>query len=172
MGSSKTLILGGGLRSLILFLLLWSSTSLSFSGQKPGVTEDEGILSQEPNTDVGAQPGPHGELILPQGGKKIRSVDGLGLLSIKYAKWKDDSVETISIDLTLKPLKNGNGKYLLATGLTSPRDEKHIVALFNAKWACGSYKLVVREHQYYEGVHISFQAAAPTIKITCLPIQR
>jgi hypothetical protein len=31
--------------------------------------------------------------------------------------------------------------------------------------------LVITEHQFHKGVHISFQVAAPEIKITCLPIE-
>ncbi|KAI8444888.1 hypothetical protein BY996DRAFT_4554376, partial [Phakopsora pachyrhizi] len=115
--------------------------------------------------------GPHGELILPKSGKTIRSIGGLGLLSVKFSKYNGADGQTQAIDLTLRPINSDNGKYILATGLTSPRDEDEISAVFSNKWACGSYKLVVREHQLYKGVHISFQVAAHKIKFSCIPIQ-
>ncbi|KNZ50865.1 secreted protein [Puccinia sorghi] len=116
--------------------------------------------------------GPHGRLVQPEGGKQVRSVDGLGTLRVSFAKYHGNDGQTIAIDVRLRPIDDDQNRttYMLATGLTSSRNNSTIDLLFTSRWACGNYKLVIIEHQLHKGVHIAFQVAAPRIKITCLPL--
>ena len=120
-----------------------------------------------------AKAGPHGHLIAPKAGKLIRSVGGLGTLVVKFEKYVGDDGQTLAIDINLRPIDNDENRttYLLGNGLTSGRNNTLIEVHFSTRWACGSYNLVIREHQFHKGVHISFQVAAPRIKITCSPLK-
>ncbi|KAH9456726.1 hypothetical protein Pst134EB_012931 [Puccinia striiformis f. sp. tritici] len=133
-------------------------------------------LTVSKNVDVSqaaAKAGPHGNLISPKSGKLIRSVGGLGTIAVKFVKYKGNDGETIAIDVRLRPISDDENRttYVLVNGLTSGRNDNSIEALFSYRWACGDYNLVITEHQFIKGVHISFQIAAPRIKITCLPLE-
>ncbi|EGG10971.1 uncharacterized protein MELLADRAFT_123598 [Melampsora larici-populina 98AG31] len=120
-------------------------------------------------------PGPHGTLVRPEGGKLIKSVGNMGVLYVDYTKCDDDEEDgatTISIDVFLRPTEDNDGYSItLARGITSPSDEPNIVALFSSPLACGSYRLVIRENQFYKGELFSFQSAAPLVHIRCIPIE-
>ncbi|KAA1072587.1 hypothetical protein PGT21_006307 [Puccinia graminis f. sp. tritici] len=130
-------------------------------------------VSKDGDSKGTAKAGPHGNLIAPKAGKLIRSVGGLGMLSVKFMKYVGNDGQTISIDINLRPIDNDENRttYLLGNGLSSGRNNTTIDVHFSSRWACGSYNLVITEHQLHKGVHISFQAAAPKIKITCVPLE-
>lgn len=128
--------------------------------------------SSNDETDKAAKSGPHGTLIAPTGGKTIRSVEGQGIITVKFKKYIGNEGQTIGVDFELRPVDGNRTTYLLGNGLTSGRANPEIDVQFSSRYACGTYNLVVREHQFYKGVHISFRVAAPRIKITCLPIQK
>ncbi|MBW0524986.1 hypothetical protein O181_064701, partial [Austropuccinia psidii MF-1] len=154
-----------------LFLLFCQYTRSTQDSQLRTIHSGSVHETQALQVRAQEQAGPHGTLVLPKGGKRIRNVGGLAVLHIKYTKYSGNDGETLAIDLLLRPNDEGRANYLvLANGLTSSSNDPHITAHFNSRWACGTYKLVVREHQFYKGVHISFQVAAPTIKVTCVPV--
>ncbi|KAH9810612.1 secreted protein [Melampsora americana] len=135
--------------------------------QGPSAPRFESSISSHP-----IPAGPHGTLNLPEGGKLIKSVGQMGVLYVDYSKCDEDEATTISIDIILRPTEENDGYSItLARGVTSPSDEPNIVALFSSHLACGSYRLVIRENQFYKGEFFSFQSAAPLIHFHCIPIE-
>jgi hypothetical protein len=82
-------------------------------------------VSKDGASKVAAKAGPHGNLIAPKAGKLIRSVGGLGMLSVKFMKYVGNDGQTIGIDINLRPIDNDENRttYLVVIdplGLPSP----------------------------------------------------
>lgn len=158
--------------ALMLIVICFTTKSICLSE----ITKRQKVtVPESPMSGHERPPGPHGTLVRPQGGKLVTSVGKMGALYVDYTKCDDedeDGATTISIDVVLRPAEENEGYSItLARGLTSPSDEPNIVALFSSKLACGSYRLVIRENQFYRGELFSFQAAAPLVHFRCIPIE-
>ncbi|KZT54977.1 hypothetical protein CALCODRAFT_510400 [Calocera cornea HHB12733] len=126
-----------------------------------------------------ARAGPSGSVIYPPGNTNFLNLGGTGDLHIQYQR-VDETLPnnqgpawTVGIDLALEDPTGQQATLPIAYGLrANPVSAEVIDAHFvPPQGACGNYNLVVTEHQYYLGQVISFRAAAPSVSVTCGPIQ-
>lgn len=92
-----------------VLLLMWSSATVTNALGRASASYN--FTSGSPQ-DKYMTPGPRGSLLLPDDGKLVRSVGGMGILLVKYNKCEDDGDNealTISIDVTLHPTADNDG---------------------------------------------------------------
>jgi hypothetical protein len=79
----------------------------------------EGVRTRGVESQGMEKAGPHGTLLTPGGGKLIRSVGGMGTLTVKFAKWVGNEGQTIAIDVHLRPIDDDENRtdYLVVISL-------------------------------------------------------
>lgn len=106
--------------------------------------------------------GPSGTLTSPSGGASLTSPGGS--LDIAYTPVTEGG-QTFAIDAVLS---SDSANYTVVNGLWKEDAASDITGSFALpSGACGPFSLVVTERQIYQNGAIAFQAAAPTLNITC-----
>jgi len=126
-----------------------------------------------------ARAGPSGSVVSPPGNTNVLNLGGAGALHIQYQRVNETlpnqqgPAYTIGIDLVLEDPAHQQADMPITYGFrANPMTADLIDGYFvPPQGACGTYNLVVTEHQYYLGEVVSFTAAAPSVSITCGPIQ-
>jgi len=122
--------------------------------------------------------GPSGFAVQPSGGTEVVNLGGTGAIYVEYqgveGTLSDGSTyRTLGIDLTLHDSTGTQADIMLVQGFKpNPTTSVSISGYFTPPLgACGTFNLVMTEHQYIYNTVISFQAAAPQISIQCGPVQ-
>ncbi|KAL7006152.1 hypothetical protein EMMF5_004273 [Cystobasidiomycetes sp. EMM_F5] len=118
--------------------------------------------------------GPSGVLNSPAGGTRIESSKiGNGGIWIDYSTVDEicgsSCDQTLALTLSISArLVQGDQTIILSNGeARNPKTGKINAFLKVPEGACGDFRLVVDEQQYYYGNVITFQSAAPAITIDC-----
>ncbi|KAL7008032.1 hypothetical protein EMMF5_002214 [Cystobasidiomycetes sp. EMM_F5] len=116
--------------------------------------------------------GPSGYLTSPAGDTTISTTDtGNGGIWVEYIpvniNYGYTYAATYGIAASLVSV-DGKSTYLLSNGeAVNPKTGKINAFLKTPKGACGDYRLVIDETQYYKGQILDFRSQAPLLHINC-----
>ncbi|KZT54978.1 hypothetical protein CALCODRAFT_485122 [Calocera cornea HHB12733] len=151
-------------------LFLWLALLLAVTNCAP-------VLLRDASSPL-KRAGPSGSVVAPAGGTQVLNLGGTGSIYVEYQGVQgttDDgnTYQTIGIDVSLHDPSGFSTDATLAQGFKpNPTSGVHISGYFAPPLgACGTFNLVITEHQLTNQHVITFQAAAPEITIQCGPIQ-
>ncbi|KAL7009817.1 hypothetical protein EMMF5_000725 [Cystobasidiomycetes sp. EMM_F5] len=116
--------------------------------------------------------GPSGYYNSPAGGTTIQTTDtGNGGIWVDYTPVNINYGNTYALTYGISAkLVSTDGKktFLLTNGeAVNPKTNKINAFLKTPVGACGDYRLVTNETQYYKGAVLNFQSQAPLLHINC-----
>ncbi|KAL8278275.1 hypothetical protein RQP46_009307 [Phenoliferia psychrophenolica] len=158
------------------FLLCLATLSLALCGLAAPAPAAE-VLIKGSHSDLVKRAGPSGSLGEPSGGTVLQNANQLGKFKLAYwpigthanPDYPNHEAQTTGIDVILESAGTSGPTRTIATGLSYdyfPNSES-IEVWLNLYNSCGTYRLVVNEHQLYKGAHIIFRSAAPLITVQC-----